>query len=418
MGYYRMYEGVFTGSRYKPGTEFFYHLSVPDAEEPFGLYISCDGQNAADEEALMQLAEENLAPHCVCIGVRSGRLKTESGIEKKMRADDYDPFSREYADFLLYELIPGLAAQYQFSISPSPDHHVIGGGSSGGICAFAAAWFHPEFFHRVYMSSPSFLAMGRGNEIPVLVRKYETKPIRVYEEYSEWEPDDYFGNSFLAAKEIALAMQFANYDFRCKYFAGEWHCSRYLDFEEARSRMRLLWKEGPDYRITAPGNSARVRDIIPDGSRWELCSTFPAPADVTREVYSSDSAMLYSGTPEDDVLYAAVIQQGKITEKRYVHGMLHTLPQVFPKGTIDLAIDEEDRLYVLTAIGIQCVRSFGLIDAILELPEAGVPERISFGKDDPDSLFIQMCGHVWHRKMRCRALTERPTVPRHVDYYD
>ena len=98
--------------------------------------------------------------------------------------------------------------------------------------------------------------------------------------------------------------------------------------------------------------------------------------------------------------------------------MLHTLPQVFPKGTIDLAIDEEDRLYVLTAIGIQCVRSFGLIDAILELPEAGVPERISFGKDDPDSLFIQMCGHVWHRKMRCRALTERPTVPRHVDYYD
>ena len=32
------------------------------------------------------------------------------------------------------------------------------------------------------------------------------------------------------------------------------------------------------------------------------------------------------------------------------------------KGAIDMAVDHTDRLFVLTEMGIQCVRSFGLID--------------------------------------------------------
>jgi hypothetical protein len=39
----------------------------------------------------------------------------------------------------------------------------------------------------------NMMANGRGNELPYLIRKYETKPLRIYQEMSENEPNDYFG---------------------------------------------------------------------------------------------------------------------------------------------------------------------------------------------------------------------------------
>lgn len=45
-----------------------------------------------------------------------------------------------------------------------------------------------------------------------------------------------------------------------------------------------------------------------------------------------------------------------------LHATLHTIPMQKVKGAIDMAVDHTDRLFVLTEMGIQCVRSFGLID--------------------------------------------------------
>lgn len=73
--------------------------------------------------------------------------------------------------------------------------HLVSGGSSGGICAWNFAWHRNDYFHRVYASSPTFSALGNGEDIPFLIRKYESKPIRVFTDYSEREPDEYFGSS-------------------------------------------------------------------------------------------------------------------------------------------------------------------------------------------------------------------------------
>ena len=44
----------------------------------------------------------------------------------------------------------------------------------------------------------------KGDELIPLIRKCETKPIRVFVDYSENEPDDYFGSSFCAASIMYL----------------------------------------------------------------------------------------------------------------------------------------------------------------------------------------------------------------------
>ena len=412
MSNYTVYEETITGKKYKPGTVFRCSVSIPDVDAELGLYVGHDGANAADVQALLRLADEGKAPYCVCIGVHGGKLPTD-GKERNMRLDDYDLFSSEYADFLVYELIPAIAEKYHLPISASPDLHMTAGGSSGGISAFTIAWFHPECFRRVYMGSPSFLAMGRGNEIPVLIRKYETKPLRVYEEYSENEPNDYFGSSFCAAKEAETALEFAGYDFRCKYFPGEGHCSRYGDEAEAYLRLSWLWDGWNTAPVRALRNSPRVSLVVPDGSVWEKADEFPVGAGVTQTVMSADKTMIYSGGGDSDVLTKTPIDR---PDAKYCHGMLHTLPQVSPKGAIDLAIDECDRLYALTAIGVQCVRSYGLIDAILDLPDKSRPLAIAFG--DGDMLYLRTQSGVYRRKTCNRGATDAATEPKHVGYYD
>lgn len=412
---YLTHEITVTGKKYKPGTVFPCTVLIPDADaDEFGLYLGHDGRNEADERALMRLADEGRAPYCVCIGVAPGTLPVGGG-ERGMRADDYDLFDREYADFLIRELIPTVTEKYGFRISASPDLHMISGGSSGGMSAFNVAWTYPEYFHRVYMSSPSFLSMGRGNEIPILIRKCETRPFRVYEEYSENEPDEYFGSSLCAAMEAERALKFAGYDFRCSYFPGEGHCSRRLNENEAYERLTWLWKDYDTIPVRAPRNSPRVSAVVPGGSVWEKTDAFPAKAGVTHSVLSADHAMIYSGGEDEDVLTGAPTGRA---DERYCHGMLHTLPRVSPKGAIDLALDEDDRLYVLTAIGVQCVRSFGLIDVILDLPDDSRPLQIAFGDDERDLLYLRTEKGAYRRRMRARGAENEASQPKHTNYGD
>ena len=420
----KYYEGSLVGERYKPGLEFAFKVAVPAVEcDEFALLVEHDGQNDENVSSMLKLAEEGKAPYCVSVGVVSGEMVMPDGTQRNMRMNSYDLFDREYGDFIVYELIPHISREYSINFSALPDMHFVSGGSSGGISAFVIAWFHPEYFRRVYMSSPSFLAMGRGNEIPYLIRKYETKPLRIYEEYSEYEPNDYFGWSRSIDEEAREALTFAGYDFKCTYFPGEGHCSRYHDIDEAYTRNEWIWRDWGVKRITAPRNANRVDFVIPENSRWEICDALPTkektvPTALTgafdKVVLSNDSLTWYAANTNDDVVLSFV-NDGKIsTEKGLLHATLHTVPRIYPKGAIDMAVDRADRLFVLTAIGIQCVRSFGLIDVILELPDQAKPLEITV----LDALYLKTENGTYKRSLR-EICTENDGHPRKfVSYYD
>lgn len=409
-------EDSIVGNQYKPGLVFAFKLAIPccTASE-FGLLVEHDGQNDANVSALLRLADEGAAPYCISIGVLPGSLPMADGSTRNMRMNSYDLFDREYGDFLVYELIPYVTEKYSLPISADPEKHVISGGSSGGISAFAAAWFHPEYFRLVYMSSPSFLAMGRGNEIPYLIRKYETKPLRIYEEISENEPNDYFGWSRSIDEEAREALTFAGYDFTCKYFPGEGHCSRYHHAEEAYVRFAWLFGDARGYR-----NSPRVDAILPADSRWEQCEAMPdCGAVVPMTGYdltlkSNDALVWYCAKYGEDIVYMHPKTEAGTPGGALLHAALHTIPRIGPKGAIAMAVDRADRLYVLTAIGIQCVRSYGLIDVILDLPDASKPLDIAV----TDALYVRTENGIYQRSL-CSVCTEETDEKRRfVSYYD
>jgi hypothetical protein len=417
-------EGSLIGNTYKPHMEFRFSVVIPCVEtERLGLVIEHDGPNDATIGSMLALAEEGKAPYCVCVGVYPADLLLPGDEKRCMRMNNYDLFDREYGDFLVYELVPYIEDTYGVHIDPSPDMHCVSGGSSGGISAFTIAWFHPEYFRRVYMSSPSFLAMGRGNEIPYLIRKYETKPIRIYEEYSENEPNDYFGWSRGIDEEAREALTFANYDFRCVSFANEGHCSRYHNEAEAYKRNAWIWQDWQSKQITAPNNSPRVQKVIPVGSRWEPYERFPAAeqpvsprlADIyTKVVRSNDDRMWYAGSEQDDIVYAHVVGKEASPDQRILHATLHTIPRQGVKGPIDMTVDRTDRLYVLTEIGIQCVRSYGLIDVILDLPDGGRPQKIAV----TDGLYVQTDRGIYRRALCEACITPTEEKRKQISYYD
>lgn len=417
-------EGSLIGKEYKPGIEFEFRLAIPCiAVESFALLIEHDGQNDANVNSMIKLADEGKAPYCVSVGVNPGKLLMPDGTKRNMRMNSYDLFDREYGDFLVHELIPHVEKTYGIKFSKSPDMHFVSGGSSGGISAFVIAWFHSDYFHRVYMSSPSFLAMGRGNEIPYLIRKYETKPIRVYEECSENEPNDYFGWSRAIDEETREALSFANYDFKYQFFAGEGHTSRYWDENEAYKRNEWIWRDWQNSAITALDNSPRVSKVIPFSSKWEKCDSMPdKPKQKTPEilsrvynsvVLSNDSLAWYAANENDDVVHLFVGDHIS-PDKKILHATLHTIPHHYPKGVIDMAVDKTDRLFVLTEIGIQCVRSFGLVDVILELPDNSQPQEIAI----TDALYVRTENSVYKRALREECVTDGAEKRKQVSYYD
>ena len=70
------------------------------------------------------------------------------------RNAEYDAFDDAYAAFLLTEILPRVQDRYR--ITDDPDRWAIAGGSSGGSCAFTAAWMRPDRFRRVLSLLGSF----------------------------------------------------------------------------------------------------------------------------------------------------------------------------------------------------------------------------------------------------------------------
>lgn len=419
-------DGVFTSRTYKSDMEFSFGLYLPEGTEnakEAALSIEHDGLNASLAEAMEKLYREGKAPLTVSVGVPAAVLHATlpEETDRNMRMNNYDLFNRDFADFLVFELIPYLKSTYHLPISKNPDWHMVSGGSSGGISAWNVAWTHPEYFHRVYMSSPSFLAMGNGRELPALMRKCETKPIRVYMEYSENEPDDYFGSSFVAAMDAQKALEFAGYDYQCVYFPGEGHCSRYSkDNEETLYRgMEWLWESYAERTVLPKRLSARMDKLISMDEPWKKLARedFPGKSgEKVNAVLSSDSWRLYSGDRNYPVIYAqSVLPNQKMSEKKTL-AYLHTESEYEYSGAFDLVLDEQDRIYAATEMGIQCVRSFGLVDVILPLPQGEIPRRLAFVGN---MLYAETEQSCYCRRMKVNGIgNQRPVPPTVKSYYD
>jgi len=133
------------------------------------------------------------------------------------RSYEYDTLSDQYARFLLDEILPEVAREVP--LREDAAGRAICGMSSGGICAFTAAWQRPDQFHKVLSHVGSFtnIASGPtlregGHNYPALIRKMPPKPLRVALQDGTNDLNHAAGSWWLANLQMDDALRFAGYD--------------------------------------------------------------------------------------------------------------------------------------------------------------------------------------------------------------
>lgn len=218
-------------SKVFPGTLRRYYVYVPaqyDGATPAALMVFQDGHAYVSEGGdfrapivLDNLIHEGSMPVTIGLFVDPGhkkdQLPPEPGWrpEPENRSFEYDSLSPAYAEFLLTELIPELRKTYK--ITDDPEGRAICGLSSGGICAFTAAWERPDAFRKVMSHIGSFTNIRGGHVYPALIRKPpggEDKPLRVFLQDGSNDLDNVHGNWWLGNQQMAKSLAFKGYDYQ------------------------------------------------------------------------------------------------------------------------------------------------------------------------------------------------------------
>lgn len=137
-----------------------------DPAEPAALTVFQDGWWYLDPEGeirgavvLDNLVHRGEVPTMIGVFVDPGVFASREAREN--RNTEYDAYDDRYVTFLLSEVIPQVTKRY--AITEHPERWSICGGSSGGICAFTAAWLRPDKFRKVIAYLSSFAQMPGGN---------------------------------------------------------------------------------------------------------------------------------------------------------------------------------------------------------------------------------------------------------------
>ncbi|MDX1565427.1 MAG: alpha/beta hydrolase-fold protein, partial [Phycisphaeraceae bacterium] len=219
-------EHVFKESKVFPETIRRYWVYVPaqyDGKKPAALMVFQDGHTYVSEKGDFRvpivfdnLIHKKQMPVTVGLfvnpGHRGDKLPKKRGWAAKPnnRSVEYDTVSDAYARFLIEELIPHVRRSKQLNLSDRREDRAIGGISSGGICAFTAAWHRPDYFSKVLSHIGSFTNIRGGHVYPALIRKTKPKPIRVFLQDGENDLDDAHGNWWLSNLQRAAALKYAN----------------------------------------------------------------------------------------------------------------------------------------------------------------------------------------------------------------
>jgi enterochelin esterase family protein len=173
---------------------------------------------------------------------------------KSNRSFEYDNVTDLYPKFLIEEMIP-LAESKGVKFSKDPLRRGIAGSSSGGICAFNAAWQRPESFSKVFTTIGSFTNI-RG---VISAREHAADPSRTIEKGGNLYPQMIMDSP---KKNIRVFSQEGSHDLTNEF--GVW--------PEANKAMAEAWKaKGYDYKFVlgeGTHNGRHGAQLLPEAMTW------------------------------------------------------------------------------------------------------------------------------------------------------
>ncbi len=304
----RFVRGVFESSTIFPGTRREWSVYVQaeySGAEPARLMVFQDGPAYAKADGpyrvpfvFDELIAKGEMPATIALFVTPGTIPADrpGAKDRSNRSFEYDLLGDRYARFLVEELLP--AALEGLNVSADPRHRAICGQSSGGICAFTAAWERPDQFGRVMSHIGSFTDIRGGYAYPVLVRKTKPapKPIKVYLQDGRDDLDNLFGSWPLGNADMAASLAFAGYDHRFELTDGG-HNGKAAGAIFADG-LRWLWSDAP------PQPVGRVEAEKP--GKWEPHPLAVPKDDVPKgrvERMPAFESKVFPGTVRDWAIY-------------------------------------------------------------------------------------------------------------------
>jgi enterochelin esterase family protein len=246
----KLSEKIVHTSKIYPGMQCDYWIYVPaqyDPSKPAALMVWQDGQGhvARDgrrtQNVIDNLIHQKKIPVMIQVFISPGTVG-----ERRLRSIEYDTVNDTYARFLRDEILADVEAKYK--IRKDSYSRAIAGESSGGICSFNAAWFHPEMFSRVLSLIGSFTSIqwhpgeiDGGNVYPNKVRKEAHRNIRVWLEDGSEDLENEHGSWPLQNIQMANSLKLKNYDFHLSWGTHE-HSSAGGNAELPVS-LAWLWRD-------------------------------------------------------------------------------------------------------------------------------------------------------------------------------
>ena len=252
-----------------------YWIYVPaqyKPEIPAAVMVFQDGQSYTDRNGnnpalnvIDNLIAQKKIPVMICIFISPGDITDSPGtpsynfakaysekwhrtLKDSMRSTLYDTVSDRYVRFLRDEILPEVAAQY--NLRKDPYSRAITGLSSGGICAFNAAWQMPDQFSRVISWIGSYASIqwkedpavpDGGQDYPDKVLREPKRNIRAWLQDGSEDLDLRYGNWPLANLRMANALKAQEYDLHFSFGKGT-HNSAH-GAAEFPAEMIWLWRD-------------------------------------------------------------------------------------------------------------------------------------------------------------------------------
>jgi len=251
-------EGKLTGpmvmeSKVYPGMKANVWYYVPaqwDGATPLAVQIWGDGQmyvtrpgNYRVLDALDNLTHQKRIPLMINIFIQPGT----GGPRPQMRSIEYDTVDDTYARYLLEDILPEIGKTVK--MRQDGYSRAMVGESSGGICAFNAAYLKPDQFSRVLSWIGSFAALqvspahpAGGAEYPIIVRREPRKNIRVVlQDGAEDQENPRAGSWPLTNIHLANSLKLKGYDYHFSFGPGT-H-SQAQGSAELPESLIWLWRE-------------------------------------------------------------------------------------------------------------------------------------------------------------------------------
>ena len=252
-----------------------YWIYVPaqyKAETPAALMVFQDGGGYTDRNGnnptlnvIDNLVAQKKIPVMICVFINPGDISDSPGtptynfvkgysekwhrtLKDSMRSTLYDTVSDRYVRYLRDEVLADVAAKY--NIRKDGYSRAITGLSSGGICAFNAAWQLPDQFSRVISWIGSYASIqwkedpavpDGGQDYPDKVLRESKRNIRVWLQDGSEDLDLRYGNWPLANLRMANALKFQEYDFHFSFGKGTHNSGQ--GAAEFPAEMIWLWRD-------------------------------------------------------------------------------------------------------------------------------------------------------------------------------